>query len=150
MANTNVEIIVLDPRALIPTRATEESAGVDLRALLDAPMVIQPGTNAVLINTGLAIHVPEGYAALILPRSGLGHKKGLVLGNLVGLIDGDYQGELFISAWNRSNDPICIECFERIAQLTIVPVLPFTLTPVKRFSKYTERGAGGFGHTGSL
>lgn len=145
-----IEMKVLHPDAEIPVPATPLSAGVDLRAMLEGPMVIQPGSPAVLIPTGLAMHLDQGrLAALILPRSGLGHKKGLVLGNLVGLVDGDYQGELFISAWNRSSEPILIEHKERIAQMIIVPVYTAAFKKVDEFSAASDRGEGGFGSTGT-
>ena len=121
----NVDLKILDERmrAYLPQYATSGSAGLDLRALLDEPLVIEPG-QTVLVKTGLAIHLADPcFAALILPRSGLGHKKGIVLGNLVGLIDSDYQGELMISTWNRGSEPFTLEPFERLAQLVIVPVM---------------------------
>ena len=120
-----VDLKILDERIreYLPRYATSGSAGLDLRALLDEPVTIEPG-QTVLIKTGLAIHIGDpNYAALILPRSGMGHKKGIVLGNLVGLIDSDYQGELMISTWNRSEIPFTLEPFERLAQLMIVPVM---------------------------
>ena len=134
-------------RERMPAYATPGSAGLDLRALLDEPVVIQPG-ETVLVHTGLAIHVADpGYAALILPRSGLGHKKGIVLGNLVGLIDSDYQGELMISTWNRGSEPFTLEPFERLAQLVIVPVVQAEFNVVDQFDA-SSRGEGGFGSTG--
>lgn len=144
-----VDLKVLDERMrpYLPRYATEGSAGLDLRALLDAPIVIAPG-ETVLVKTGLAIHIADSrYAAMILPRSGLGHKKGIVLGNLVGLIDSDYQGELMISTWNRSETPFTLEPFERLAQLIIVPVMQAQFHVVDDFQA-SERGAGGFGSTG--
>ena len=120
-----IDVKILDERMRerMPAYATPGSAGLDLRALLDEPLVINPG-ETVLVRTGLAIHIGDpGYAALILPRSGLGHKKGIVLGNLVGLIDSDYQGELMISTWNRGQAPFTLDPFERLAQLMIVPVM---------------------------
>jgi len=146
-----VDLKILDPRIgteiPLPMRATEGSAGVDLRACVDAPLELAPGA-CELIRTGLAVHIADpGLAAVILPRSGLGHKHGIVLGNLVGLIDSDYQGELMISCWNRGSDPFRIEPGERIAQLVIVPVVPVEFNVVESFSA-SERGAGGFGHTG--
>lgn len=130
-----------------PRYATAGSAGLDLRACLEAPLVLAPG-QAELIPTGMAIHLADpGYAALILPRSGLGHKHGIVLGNLVGLIDSDYQGELMVSAWNRGLGPFTIQPLERIAQLVIVPVVQARLNVVQAFTE-SERGAGGFGSTG--
>jgi dUTP pyrophosphatase len=131
----------------LPEYATTGSAGLDLRAMLDEPLVLEPG-DSELIPTGMAIHIGEpGIAALILPRSGLGHKHGIVLGNLVGLIDSDYQGQLFVSCWNRGGDRFRIEVGERIAQLVLVPVLRAHFELVDAFTR-SERGAGGFGHTG--
>jgi dUTP pyrophosphatase len=131
----------------LPAYATEGSAGLDLRACLAAPLLLPPGS-AELIPTGLAIHVADpGLAALILPRSGLGHKHGIVLGNLVGLIDSDYQGQLMVSCWNRSAAAFTVTPGERIAQLVLVPVVQAQLTIVEEFTA-TERGAGGFGHSG--
>ena len=145
-----VDLKILDARIAerIPQYATAGSAGLDLRALLDEPVTITPG-ETILVHTGIAIHVADpGYAALILPRSGLGHKKGIVLGNLVGLIDSDYQGELMISTWNRGNDPFVLEPFERLAQLVIVPVVQAQFNVVDDFEA-SARGAGGFGSTGT-
>ncbi|MDR3899317.1 MAG: dUTP diphosphatase [Duodenibacillus sp.] len=145
-----VDLKILDARIAerIPQYATAGSAGLDLRALLDEPVTIAPG-ETILVHTGIAIHVADpGYAALILPRSGLGHKKGIVLGNLVGLIDSDYQGELMISTWNRGNDPFVLEPFERLAQLVIVPVVQAQFNVVDDFEA-SARGAGGFGSTGT-
>ena len=145
-----IDLKVLDKRIepYLPTYATEGSAGLDLRAVLDAPLSIPPG-DTVLIKTGLAIHIADpNFAAVILPRSGLGHKKGIVLGNLVGLIDSDYQGELMISTWNRSKTPFVLEPFERLAQLVIVPVARAEFNRVDEF-KATDRGSGGFGSTGT-
>lgn len=145
-----VDLKILDARIAerIPQYATAGSAGLDLRALLDEPVTIAPG-ETILVHTGIAIHVADpGYAALILPRSGLGHKKGIVLGNLVGLIDSDYQGELMISTWNRSNEPFVLEPFERLAQLVIVPVVQAQFNVVDDFEA-SARGAGGFGSTGT-
>lgn len=144
-----IALKILDERARahLPHYATSGSAGLDLRALLDAPLTIEPG-QTVLIHTGLAIHLADPqYAALILPRSGLGHKKGIVLGNLVGLIDSDYQGELMISAWNRSQTPFTLEPYERLAQLVIVPVVQAQFELVDDFES-SQRGQGGFGSTG--
>ncbi len=143
---------ILDPRLgqqwPLPTYATEGSAGLDLRAMLDAPLVLEPGQTH-LLPTGLAIHIADpGLAAMILPRSGLGHKHGIVLGNLVGLIDSDYQGELMVSVWNRGHASFTIEPGERIAQLVLVPVVQARLEVVDAFDD-SQRGAGGFGHTGS-
>ena len=132
----------------LPKRSTDGSAGVDLRACLDKPLMLSPGETA-LIHTGIAIHIEDsGLAAVILPRSGLGHKHGIVLGNLVGLIDSDYQGELLISCWNRGSQPFRIEPGERIAQLVIVPVVQADFEVVESFAE-SARGAGGFGHTGT-
>lgn len=131
----------------LPHYATDGSAGMDLRAMLDAPLELKPGETQ-LIPTGLAIHIGDpAYAAMILPRSGLGHKHGIVLGNLVGLIDSDYQGQLMVSCWNRGNSPFTLEVGERLAQLVIVPVLQLALEQVEEFTD-SERGAGGFGHSG--
>lgn len=143
---------ILDPRLgqqwPLPHYATGGSAGLDLRALLNEPLILEPGQTA-LLPTGLAIHIADpGLAAMILPRSGLGHKHGIVLGNLVGLIDSDYQGELMVSCWNRSQQAFTIEPGERIAQLVLVPVLQASLEIVEEFDN-SARGAGGFGHTGS-
>lgn len=144
-----VDVKILDPRIkkMMPAYQTAGSAGLDLRAMLDEPLTLQPGETK-LIKTGLAIHLADSnYAALILPRSGLGHKHGIVLGNLVGLIDSDYQGELMISTWNRSQTPFTIEPMERIAQLVIVPVVQMQMNIVQDFET-SERGTGGFGSTG--
>jgi dUTP pyrophosphatase len=131
----------------LPQRATAGSAGLDLRACLDAALMLEPG-GCELIPTGIAIHLADpGLAAMILPRSGLGHRHGIVLGNLVGLIDSDYQGELKVSCWNRGTQGFRIEPGERIAQLVVVPVVPVVLDVVEDFAAST-RGAGGFGHTG--
>lgn len=143
---------ILDPRLgqqwPLPHYATGGSAGLDLRALLHEPLVLEPGQTQ-LLPTGLAIHIADpGLAAMILPRSGLGHKHGIVLGNLVGLIDSDYQGQLMVSCWNRSQQAFTIEPGERIAQLVLVPVLQASLEVVEEFDN-SARGAGGFGHTGS-
>ncbi|VFR35505.1 Deoxyuridine 5'-triphosphate nucleotidohydrolase [plant metagenome] len=134
-------------RAHLPAYATPGSAGLDLRACLDAPLVLAPGATH-LVPTGLAIHIGDpGLAALILPRSGLGHKHGIVLGNLVGLIDSDYQGQLMVSTWNRGDTSFTLEPMERLAQLVIVPVVQARFEEVQDFSA-SERGAGGFGSTG--
>jgi dUTP pyrophosphatase len=144
-----IDVKVIDPRMAgqLPTYATPGSAGLDLRACLDAPLTL--GANAwQLVPTGIAIYLKDpGYAALILPRSGLGHKHGIVLGNLVGLIDSDYQGQLMVSAWNRSDTPFTIEPMERIAQLVLVPVMQAQFNVVNDFAP-TERGEGGYGSTG--
>lgn len=147
----NIELRILDPRVgtdiPLPEAATSGSAGVDLRACIDAPLEIEPGSTE-LIGTGIAIHLADpGLAAMILPRSGLGHKHGIVLGNLVGLIDSDYQGELKVSCWNRGSASYRIEPGERIAQLVVVPVVPAVFTVVDEFAA-SARGAGGFGHSG--
>jgi len=147
--NSTIEVKVLDPRmaAQLPAYATPGSAGLDLRACLDAPLVLEPG-RAELVSTGLAIHIADpGLAAMILPRSGLGHKHGIVLGNLVGLIDSDYQGPLMVSCWNRGSMPFTLAPFERIAQLVIVPVVQAAFRVVSEFGA-SERGEGGFGSTG--
>lgn len=144
-----VDVKILDPRVKdkMPTYATTGSAGLDLRAILDEPLSLNPGETR-LIKTGLAIHLADpGYAALILPRSGLGHKHGIVLGNLVGLIDSDYQGELMVSTWNRGQEAFTIEPMERIAQLVVVPVVQMQMNVVDDFET-SDRGAGGFGSTG--
>jgi dUTP pyrophosphatase len=146
---TTIDLKVLDVRMAeqLPTYATPGSAGLDLRACLDAPLVLEPGQTQ-LIPTGLAIHVADpGLAAIILPRSGLGHKHGIVLGNLVGLIDSDYQGQLMVSCWNRGHATFTIQPMERIAQLVIVPVVQATFNVVDEFGA-SHRGAGGFGSTG--
>lgn len=146
-----LEVRVLDPRFgrefPLPAYATSGSAGLDLRACLDAPLQLPPG-GTHLIPTGLAIHIADPtLAAVVLPRSGLGHKHGIVLGNLVGLIDSDYQGQLFVSCWNRGSSAFTIEPGERIAQLVIVPVVQVEFDVVESFSA-SERGAGGFGSSG--
>lgn len=146
---TTVDIKVLDARMAdcLPAYATPGSAGLDLRACLDAPIVLEPG-QAQLIPTGLSMHLCDpGLAAMILPRSGLGHKNGIVLGNLVGLIDSDYQGPLMVSCWNRGSAAFTVQPMERIAQLVIVPVVQATFRQVDSFEA-SERGEGGFGSTG--
>lgn len=146
-----VDVRVLDARMKdeLPRYATPGSAGLDLRACLDAPLTLAPGACA-LIGTGIAIHLADpGYAALILPRSGLGHKHGIVLGNLVGLIDSDYQGELKVSAWNRSQTAFVLQPMERLAQLVIVPVVQAQFQVVEDFAAASARGAGGYGSTGT-
>nr|WP_197461840.1 MULTISPECIES: dUTP diphosphatase [unclassified Alcanivorax] len=131
----------------LPHYATDGSAGLDLRAMVKAPLLLEPGQTE-LLPTGMAIHISDpGYAGMILPRSGLGHKHGIVLGNLVGLIDSDYQGELMVSCWNRGSQPFTVEPGERIAQLVIVPVMQVQLEQVETFTN-SERGSGGFGHSG--
>ena len=150
MSSIPIQLRILDKRAAehLPSYGTIGSAGLDLRAILDAPLTIAPG-ETVLVHTGLSIYIADpNYAALILPRSGLGHKKGIVLGNLVGLIDSDYQGELMISTWNRSSSPFTLEPFERLAQLVIVPVVQAKFSVVDSFEE-SARGTGGFGSTGT-
>ena len=144
-----IDVKILDPRMKdqMPAYATPGSAGLDLRACIDEAVTIEPG-QTILVPTGLAIHVADpGYAAMILPRSGMGHKNGIVLGNLVGLIDSDYQGQLMVSTWNRSQAAFTLNPMERLAQLIIVPVLQVGFNVVEDFDA-SERGAGGFGSTG--
>ncbi|MFO1333230.1 MAG: dUTP diphosphatase [Rubrivivax sp.] len=146
---TTIDLKVLDARmaAQLPAYATPGSAGLDLRACLDAPLVLAPG-DAALIPTGLAIHIGDpGLAAMLLPRSGLGHRHGIVLGNLVGLIDSDYQGPLMVSCWNRGREPFTVQPLERIAQMVIVPVVQAAFRRVDDFGA-SQRGEGGFGSTG--
>ncbi|MDE0790328.1 MAG: dUTP diphosphatase [Woeseiaceae bacterium] len=147
----SVELKILDPRVgdsiALPHYATDGSAGMDMRACIDEPLTVAPG-ETVLIPTGLAIYVRDpGLAAVLLPRSGLGHKHGLVLGNLTGLIDSDYQGQVFISCWNRSSTSYEVQPAERIAQMVFVPVEQVELRVVEQFDA-SERGSGGFGHSG--
>ena len=145
-----LDVKLLDARLKdqMPEYATAGSAGLDLRACVSEPVTLAPNS-CQLIPTGLAIHLDDpGYAALILPRSGLGHKNGIVLGNLVGLIDSDYQGQMMVSAWNRSSVEYTIQPMDRIAQLVIVPVIQAQLNVVEDFSGDSERGAGGYGSTG--
>jgi len=145
----NIALKILDARMKdqLPSYGTPGSAGLDLRACIDAPLMIKPG-ETVLIPTGLAIHIADpGYAAMILPRSGMGHKHGIVLGNLVGLIDSDYQGQLMVSTWNRGQTEFVLNPMERLAQLIIVPVLQVGFDIVEEFGD-SERGEGGFGSTG--
>lgn len=145
----NIDIKILDGRMkeLLPAYATPGSAGLDLRACIDAPITIEAG-QTVLIPTGLAIHIGDpSYAAMILPRSGMGHKNGIVLGNLVGLIDSDYQGQLMVSTWNRGQSAFTLNPMDRLAQLIIVPVLQVGFNVVEEFGD-SERGVGGFGSTG--
>jgi dUTP pyrophosphatase len=147
MKKLDVKILDARMKDFLPAYATAGSAGLDLRACLDAPIAIAPGSTH-MIPTGLAIHVGDpGYAAVLLPRSGLGHKHGIVLGNLVGLIDSDYQGELKISVWNRGQQEFLLQPMERLAQMVIVPVLQVELNIVEDFES-SERGSGGFGSTG--
>jgi dUTP pyrophosphatase len=144
-----IDVKILDPRLReqLPGYATTGSAGLDLRACLDAPLTLHPGQTE-LIAAGLAIHLADpGLAAVIVPRSGLGHKHGIVLGNLIGLIDSDYQGQLYVSTWNRGSRPFTIEPMERLAQLVVVPVVQVRLNVVDEFGA-SARGAGGFGSTG--
>ena len=147
-----IKLKILDSRIgnefPIPELATPGSAGVDVRACIDAPMVLQPGQTE-LIPTGFAIHVDDpGLAAILLPRSGLGHKHGVVLGNLTGLIDSDYQGQVYVSLWNRGDTAFDIKPGDRIAQMIIVPVIQTQFEVVENFEQ-SDRGAGGFGHTGT-
>ncbi len=146
-----LEVRILDPRIgrdyPLPSYATSGSAGVDLRACIDAPLELKPG-DTQLIPSGIAIHLEDpGYAAVVLPRSGLGHKHGIVLGNLVGLIDSDYQGQILVSCWNRGQSAFTIQPGERIAQLVVVPVVQVEFEVVDEFAA-SERGAGGFGSSG--
>lgn len=149
-----VQVKVIDPKIGVhpdlpmPTRATEGSAGIDLRACIDEPLTIEAGATQ-LIGTGLAVYISDpNYAGMILPRSGLGHKHGIVLGNLVGLIDADYQGELMVSIWNRSHKDFVLSPGERMAQYIVVPIARPEFTVVTEFSDESVRGAGGFGHSG--
>ena len=149
MTLKTIDIKILDPRLRdqLPAYATPGSAGLDLRACLDAPLTLLPG-QTVLVPTGMAIHLADpGFAAMILPRSGLGHKHGIVLGNLVGLIDSDYQGQLMVSTWNRGTTEFVLNPMERLAQLVIVPVLQVGFNLVEDFTD-SQRGAAGFGSTG--
>ena len=144
-----LDVKILDPRLRdqMPQYATPGSAGLDLRACLSAPLILKPGETE-LIPAGIAIHIADsGYAAVILPRSGLGHKHGIVLGNLVGLIDSDYQGQIFVSTWNRGNAPFVINPMGRLAQLVVIPVVQVAFNVVEEFSE-SNRGSGGFGSTG--
>jgi len=144
-----LDVRVLDPRLrdMLPAYATSGAAGLDLRACIEAPRELKPGDTA-LVPSGLAIHLSDpGFAAVVLPRSGLGHKSGIVLGNLVGLIDSDYQGQIMVSVWNRSRERFTIQPMERIAQLVVVPVVQVKLNIVEEFAA-SDRGANGFGSTG--
>jgi dUTP pyrophosphatase len=146
----NVDLKILDARLRdnMPAYATPGSAGLDLRACIAAPLTLAPG-EWQLVPTGMAIHLEDpGYAAMILPRSGLGHKHGIVLGNLVGLIDSDYQGQLMVSAWNRSSTAFTLQPMDRLAQLVIVPVVQPSFRLVEEFAAASERGEGGYGSTG--
>ncbi len=147
MKTLSIKILDEKIRPQLPAYATPGSAGLDLRACIDAPVTLAPGDTS-LIPTGLAIHLDDpGLAAVIIPRSGLGHKHGIVLGNLVGLIDSDYQGQLLVSCWNRGREPFVVNPLERIAQLVVVPVVQVRLNVVESFED-SARGAGGFGSTG--
>jgi dUTP pyrophosphatase len=144
-----IDVRVLDARLhdTPPQYSTKGAAGLDLRACIEAPLLLRPGESA-LVPSGIAIHLADpGLAALVLPRSGLGHKHGIVLGNLVGLIDSDYQGQIMVSLWNRSAEPYTLQPMERVAQLVILPVLQVALNVVEEFA-VSERGAEGFGSTG--
>jgi len=151
MEKQTIELKILDERLgsefPLPDYATDGSAGMDMRAMLDEPLDINPGETR-LIPTGLAIHIADpSLAAVLLPRSGLGHKKGIVLGNLVGLIDSDYQGQVFVSCWNRGDESFTVQVGERIAQMVFIPVVQASFTVVNDFES-SHRGDGGFGHTG--
>ena len=147
MKKLDIKILDEKIRSHLPVYATQGSAGLDLRACIDAPITLGPG-DSTLIPTGLAIHLDDpGLAAIIIPRSGLGHKHGIVLGNLVGLIDSDYQGQVFVSCWNRGKEAFVVNPLERIAQLVVVPVVQVELNVVDSFEE-SARGAGGFGSTG--
>ncbi|HTD91218.1 MAG TPA: dUTP diphosphatase [Burkholderiales bacterium] len=147
MKKIDVKILDARLRDLLPQYATPGSAGLDLRACVTAPLTLNPG-QCELIPAGIAIHINDpGYAAIILPRSGLGHKHGIVLGNLVGLIDSDYQGQLFVSTWNRGSAPFVINPMERLAQLVVIPVVQVAFSVVDEFGA-SDRGAGGFGSSG--
>ena len=151
MASRAIQLKILDARIggefPLPAYATPGSAGIDLRACIDEPVTLAPG-ETVLIPSGIAVHMQDpGMAATLLPRSGLGHKHGIVLGNLTGLIDSDYQGQIFVSCWNRGSETFVIEIGERIAQMVFVPVIQAEFEVVEAFAG-SERGAGGFGHTG--
>jgi dUTP pyrophosphatase len=147
MKTIDLKIIDARMRDFLPAYATSGSAGLDLRACIDAPLTLEPG-QTVLVPTGLAIHLADpAYAAMILPRSGLGHKNGIVLGNLVGLIDSDYQGQLMVSTWNRGVAAFTLQPMDRLAQLVVVPVMQVGFNVVEDFAT-SDRGAGGFGSTG--
>ena len=147
-AGVPIQLRILNAKAHPPRYATEGSAGMDLRACLDAPLTLHPGETQ-LVHTGIALHIADpGLAAVILPRSGLGHKHGVVLGNLVGLIDSDYQGEIMMSCWNRGGEPFVLEDGMRVAQLVVLPITRARFEVVEEFAA-SRRGAGGFGHTGS-
>jgi len=151
MPSQTIQLKILDPRVngefALPGYATAGSAGIDLRACVDEPLTLEPGATE-LIPSGIAVHISDpALAAVILPRSGLGHKHGIVLGNLVGLIDSDYQGQVFVSCWNRGQDAFVIEPGARLAQMVFVPVVQAEFELVEEFTT-SDRGAGGFGHTG--
>jgi dUTP pyrophosphatase len=147
MRKLDVKILDERLRTQMPAYATSGSAGLDLRACIPEPLTLKPGDSA-LVPSGLAIHLDDpGLAAVVIPRSGLGHKHGIVLGNLVGLIDSDYQGQVFVSCWNRGREPFVVNPLERIAQLVVVPVVQVELNVVESFEE-SARGAGGFGSTG--
>ena len=147
MRKLDVKILDERIRANLPAYATNGSAGLDLRACIDEPLTLRPGDSS-LVPSGLAIHLDDpSLAAIVIPRSGLGHKHGIVLGNLVGLIDSDYQGQVFVSCWNRGREPFVVNPLERIAQLVVVPVVQVELNVVESFEE-SDRGAGGFGSTG--
>ena len=147
MKKLDVRILDERVRSQMPAYATEGSAGLDLRACLPEPLTLRPGDSA-LVPSGIAIHLADPtLAAIVIPRSGLGHKHGIVLGNLVGLIDSDYQGQVFVSCWNRGREPFIVNPMERIAQLVVVPVVQVAFNVVESFGE-SERGAGGFGSTG--
>ncbi len=147
MKKIDVKILDARLRDQLPHYATPGSAGLDLRACISAPLTLQPGQTE-LVPSGIAIHIADpGFAAMVLPRSGLGHKHGIVLGNLVGLIDSDYQGQIFVSTWNRGDAPFVLNPMERLAQLVIVPVVQAGFNIVDEFDE-SSRGAGGFGSTG--
>ncbi|MDX2220287.1 MAG: dUTP diphosphatase [Burkholderiales bacterium] len=146
----SVDVRILDERMrdALPAYATPGAAGLDLKACIDAPIELAPGASE-LIPTGIAIHLADpGLAAVLLPRSGLGHKSGIVLGNLVGLIDSDYQGQIFVSLWNRSSAAFTVKPMDRIAQMVVIPVMQVSFNVVDNF-RDSARGAGGFGHTGT-
>ena len=147
MRQLQVKILDERMRTMLPHYATAGAAGLDLRACIDAPLTLQPGDSR-LVSSGIAIHVGDpGYAAIILPRSGLGAKSGIVLGNLVGLIDSDYQGPLMVSVWNRGREPFTVQPMDRVAQLVVIPVAQVEFEVVEDFAA-SARGAGGFGSTG--
>ena len=147
-AGPQIQLRILNPKARLPRYETQGSAGMDLRACLDEPLTLKPGDTR-LVHTGIALHIADrDLAAIILPRSGLGHKHGIVLGNLVGLIDSDYQGEIMMSCWNRGDKPFVLEDGMRVAQLVLLPIARVGFDVVEEFAA-SQRGAGGFGHTGS-